>query len=60
MLRTLEICWVICHGYMIYAAIALVSILNNIPETKTIVTHEWSFYVYWGFANGPLAWAVIV
>jgi len=45
---------------MIYAAIALVSILNNIPETKTIVTHEWSFYVYWGFANGPLAWAVIV
>jgi len=38
-LYTLEFCWVICHAYMIYAAIAFISVLINDPEIKTLVTH---------------------
>ena len=58
-LYNLDFCWVICHAYMIYAAIVFYATVYEDENWKEFVSDKRVFYCYWGLANGPLAGAVL-
>lgn len=52
-----EFCWVACHLYMLYLILALVSASRS--DISLVHNKVW-FYLYWGLANGPFAFSVIL
>ena len=56
-----EFCWVACHCYMVYLTCALLVACGVKWEWLRQVTHQrYAFYVFWGIANGPFAFATLV
>jgi hypothetical protein len=61
LLSMIEICWIVCHSYMIFTAINLLDHHGYIKKPKLMEDYcEESFKIYWGFANGMLGGALIM
>ena len=56
-----EFCWVACHVYMIHLTQALLGAAGVVsPWTTGCTNDKMKFYLYWGLANGPFAFSVII
>lgn len=60
-LYMIEFCWVTCHVYMIFLTFAFLSICGVEWEWLKLVTYNrTAFYIFWGLANGPFAFSVLI
>jgi len=56
-----EICWVACHVYMLFLTAACFAAMGVENKAIEYLTNERFFFMcFWGLANGPFAFSVII
>ena len=55
----IELCWVIKHVFLVYMTAVSLSALGLISNDFVFSTSHYAFKIYWGLANGPLAFAAL-